>query len=142
MAIPRFIYFDLGNVLVNFDHHRGARQMAEVAGVAEQLIWEVVFASDLEMEYERGAITTQEFYKVFCDRTATRPDRDALLSAASDIFELNESMVPILSELRERGHRMGILSNTNESHWKFITDGRSLALLPKRSSSRMIASRM
>jgi putative hydrolase of the HAD superfamily len=124
MAIPQFIYFDLGNVLVNFDHHRGARQMAEVAGISERKVWQVVFESDLEMEYERGAITTQEFYEAFCEQTSTRPDRDALLLAASDIFELNESIVPILSELRESGYRMGILSNTNEAHWKFIADGR------------------
>lgn len=124
MAPPRFIYFDLGNVLVYFDHRRAARQMAEVAATSEQLVWKVVFESELHMEYERGAITTQQFYEAFCDRTATRPDCDALLLAASDIFELNESIVPLLMELRDGGHRMGILSNTNEAHWKFIADGR------------------
>jgi putative hydrolase of the HAD superfamily len=124
VAAPRFIYFDLGNVLVNFDHHRAARQMAEVAGISERLVWEAVFESDLELEYERGAITTLEFYESFCDRTRTRPDYGALLLAASDIFELNESIVPFVTELRDCGHRLGILSNTNESHWNFVADGR------------------
>ncbi|MCA9125282.1 MAG: HAD family phosphatase [Planctomycetaceae bacterium] len=124
VASPRFIYFDLGNVLVHFDHRRGARQMAEVAGISEHVVQEIVFEGDLLMEYERGAITTQEFYEAFCDRTSTRPDCDLLLLAASDIFELNESIVPLLKELRETGHRLGILSNTNEAHWKFIADGR------------------
>ncbi|MDA1055094.1 MAG: HAD family phosphatase [Planctomycetota bacterium] len=124
MAASRFIYFDLGNVLVNFDHHRGARQMAEVAGIAEQVVWEVVFESDLQLEYERGAITTREFFEAFCARTGTRPDYEALLLAAADIFEVNESIIPLLMELRERHHRLGILSNTNESHWEFISDGR------------------
>ena len=121
---PRFIYFDLGNVLVNFDHRRGARQMADVAGISEQLVWEVVFDSDLEMQYERGAITTQEFFDAFCARTRTQPDYDALLLAAADIFEMNESIVPLVTELRDRGHRLGILSNTNQSHWDFILGGR------------------
>lgn len=124
MATPRFIYFDLGNVLINFDHHRAARQMAEVAGVPEQLVWKVVFESDLHVEYERGAISTPEFYEAFCDRTKSRPEYEALFLAASDIFELNESIVPLLHELRERGHRLGVLSNTNESHWNFIASGR------------------
>ena len=124
MAAPRFIYFDLGNVLVNFDHHRGARQMAGVAGIAEQLVWQVVFESDLQLEYECGAITTREFYEAFCARTGTRPDYDALLLAGADIFELNEGIVPLVAELRDSGHRLGILSNTNESHWNFIADGR------------------
>ena len=101
MAIPRFIYFDLGNVLINFDHHRAARQMAEVAGVSEQLVWKIVFESDLELEYERGAISTREFYEAFCTRTGSRADYDALLLAASDIFELNDGIVPLLSQLHE-----------------------------------------
>ena len=124
MAVPSFIYFDLGNVLVNFDHHRGARQMAEVAGVSKRLVWEIVFESDLELEYERGAITTREFYEMFCARTGARPDYAALLLAAADIFELNENIVPLVAELRDRGNRLGVLSNTNESHWDFIADGR------------------
>lgn len=124
MAIPRFLYFDLGNVLLNFDHHVGARQMAEVAGLSEQLVWEVVFEGDLLLEYERGAITTREFYEAFCSQTQTRADYGALLLAASDIFKLNESIVPLLAELRDGGHRLGILSNTNEAHWNFVADGR------------------
>ena len=125
MAVPpRFIYFDLGNVLVNFDHRRGARQMAEVAGVSERLVWEVVFESDLHLEYERGAITSRECYETFCARTATRPDYDALFLAAADIFEPNDSIVPLVAELHKRKHRLGILSNTNESHWNFIASGR------------------
>ncbi len=123
-AAPRFIYFDLGNVLLNFDHHRSARQMAEVAGTSEQVVWQFVFEGDLLLEYERGAITTREFYEAFCARAQSRPDFDALLLAASDIFELNESIVPLLAELRDRGHRLGILSNTNEAHWNFVADGR------------------
>jgi glucose-1-phosphatase len=47
-----------------------------------------------------------------------------LLHAASDIFELNESIVPLVTELCEQGHRLGILSNTNESHWNFIASSR------------------
>lgn len=124
MAAIRFIYFDLGNVIVNFDHHRAARQMAEVAGVSADNVWDAVFAGDLEAEYERGAISTREFYEAFCKRTQTQPDYGALLLAASDIFELNEAIVPLVDELLVRGHRLGILSNTNEAHWKLITSGR------------------
>ncbi|MEO8496665.1 MAG: HAD family phosphatase [Planctomycetota bacterium] len=124
MAQSRFIYFDLGNVLVNFDHHRAARQMAEVAGIPEQLVWEVVFGSELHLEYERGALTTREFYEAFCARTQTRADDATLLLAGADIFEMNDSIVPLVAELGGRGQRLGILSNTNESHWDIITDGR------------------
>ncbi len=121
---PRFIYFDLGNVLVNFDHQRGARQMAAVAGITPQQAWEALFADDLELDYERGDLSTREFYEAFCERTSTRPDFTALQHAAADIFEINVSMTPLVAQLRAAGHRLGILSNTNEIHWQHIANGR------------------
>jgi hypothetical protein len=30
---PRFIYFDMGNVLLHFSHERQAEQVAQVAGL-------------------------------------------------------------------------------------------------------------
>jgi len=39
-----------------------------------------------------------------------------LRSAAADIFVANESMFPVLDRLKERGHRLVLLSNTNASH--------------------------
>ncbi|MEX2187519.1 MAG: HAD family phosphatase [Pirellulales bacterium] len=128
MAI-RFVYFDFGNVLFNFDHRRAARQMAAVAGVSEDRVWEVVFAGDLEHRYEAGQITSDEFYEQFCRATDTRPDRAKLMFAAGAIFELNTPIVPVVAQLQSAGHRTGVLSNTCECHWQYCVDGR-FALLP------------
>jgi len=124
MRTPEFIYFDLGNVLLHFDHRRAARQMAAVASCSESLAWEVVFDRGLHWEYERGDLTTRQFYEAFCEATRTRPDEDALIHAAADIFELNVPIVPIVAALRSAGRRLGILSNTNEAHWQFVSQGR------------------
>lgn len=121
---PKFLYFDLGNVLLFFDHHRAARQMAAVAGISEQLAWRAVFESPLEDDYESGKVTSRGFYDHFCKATGSRPDYDALLHAASDIFELNSAIVPIVIHLHRARYRLGILSNTNQSHWRLICDGR------------------
>jgi putative hydrolase of the HAD superfamily len=119
MAIE-FVYFDLGNVLIHFDHERAARQMAEVAGVSEQQAWDAVFADGLSLRYEQGALTTRQFYETFCERTNASPEFDAVVHAASDIFEVNESILPIVEGLRGSGPRLGILSNTNAAHWTFV----------------------
>lgn len=121
---PKFIYFDLGNVLLFFDHHRAARQMGEVAGLTEDQVWKVVFEGSLEDEYEAGRVSSRKFYDRFCEATNTRPDHDALLRAAADIFELNVDLVPVILHLHRGGNRLGILSNTNEAHWEFISHGR------------------
>ena len=69
----RFLYFDLGNVLLLFDRQKGVRQMAEVAGVSADVVQSAVFESDLSRRYELGAISSREFYEEFCERTQTRP---------------------------------------------------------------------
>lgn len=126
---PKVLYFDLGNVLLYFDHARAARQMAAVAGIDETLAWEVVFSGGLEHRYERGEISRQEFYETFCRLTDSRPNLDELERAASDIFTLNVSILPVVGNLCNAGYRLGILSNTNESHWRFVSQGRYAILL-------------
>jgi FMN phosphatase YigB (HAD superfamily) len=119
MQQPRFIYFDLGNVLLYFDHHLAARQMGEVAGVPEQAVWDLVFATDLELRYEAGEVDDRGFYEIFCRRTDTRPDYDAFLLAGSAIFRPNVSIYPVLNGLLTAGHRLGVLSNTCPAHWAY-----------------------
>lgn len=128
LRTPEFIYFDLGNVVLHFDHHRGARQMAALAGVPEERVWDLVFAGPLELAYEAGQLTSEQFYEVFCRETGSRPDFEALLHAAADIFELNVPVVPLIAHLHSAGYRLGILSNTNAAHWEFVSRGRYAVL--------------
>jgi FMN phosphatase YigB (HAD superfamily) len=121
---PRFLYFDLGNVLLNFDHRLAARQMGEVAGLAAERVWEIVFAGDLEWRYEAGEIGDREFYEIFCGQSGTRPDFEALLLAGSAIFSPNTSIFPVVAALDAAGYRLGILSNTCPGHWAYCSDGR------------------
>lgn len=112
------IYFDLGNVLLKFDHELMVRQMAEVAGVPVEVVRAAAFEGGLQARYERGQMTTDEFYDAFCDATGTQPNFDALCHAASDIFTVNVPMLPVVTHLKATGHRLGILSNTCQCHWE------------------------
>ncbi|MHB1034826.1 MAG: HAD family hydrolase [Pirellulales bacterium] len=121
---PKFLYFDLGNVLLLFDHHLMCRQMAEVAGIEAERVWRVIFDEGLEKRFETGEISAREFYDSFCRQTGTRPDYDALAYAASAIFEPNAPMMPVLARLSAVGHRLGLLSNICETHWAYCASGR------------------
>jgi putative hydrolase of the HAD superfamily len=121
---PEFLYFDLGNVLLYFDHHLACRQMAAVSGVPADRIWDVIFESGLELLYEAGAVGSQEFHERFCRETDSHPDYDALAHAASAIFEVNLPMKALLAHLSAAGHRLGLLSNTNPIHWAYVAGGR------------------
>ncbi len=121
---PSFLYFDLGNVLLKFDHRLACRQMGELAGVPAEKVWEIVFASDLEMRYEAGEIDDRGFYEIFCGQTDSRPDFAGLLLAGSAIFRPNYSIFPVVAALDAAGYRMGILSNTCPAHWAYCSGGR------------------
>ena len=124
MRKPSFIYFDLGNVLLKFDHRQACRQMGEVAPLPADRVWDVVFASDLELRYEAGEFDDREFYEIFCRQTDSRPDFDAFLLAGSEIFTPNVPIFPIVAGLDAGGYRLGILSNTCPAHWAYCTGGR------------------
>jgi glucose-1-phosphatase len=123
MAV-KFIYFDLGNVLVYFDYQVACRQMGAVAGCTPEKVWQTLFDTDLELRYESGAINDQQFYDQFCEAVGSRPDYDQLLRAGSEIFHLNHSMIPIVAQLDAAGYRLGILSNTCPPHWAYCSAGR------------------
>src|SRR5262245_3652341 len=104
----KFFYFDLGNVLLHFDHRRGCRQMAELSGACAEQVYELFFKTGLNARLESGAVSDDESYEIFCRETGTRPDRARLFAAAGDIFEINQSILPLVESLRQAGHRLGI----------------------------------
>ncbi len=114
----KFLYFDLGNVLVTFSTERMFRQMGEVAGIEPAVVKAIVVEAGLQQQLESGEITSRQFHDTFCERTGARADFDALLHAGSDIFELNLSMLPVVASLQQGGYRLGLLSNTCENHWQ------------------------
>ena len=118
MAI-RFLYFDLGNVLLNFSHRQACEQMGEVSGVSADKVWEVVFESSLEHRFESGEIDDQQFYEEYCTGIGAKPEYDALLRAGSEIFSVNAPILPLVAQLKAGCHRLGILSNTCRAHWSY-----------------------
>ncbi len=120
-----FFYFDMGNVLLHFSHERMAAQMAAIVGCTAERAWNVLFEGSLGIRHEEGRISADQFYEEFCRSAgvANLPaiDRTALELAANDIFWLHTPMVAIIGRLNAAGYRLGVLSNTNRGHWRFVT---------------------
>jgi glucose-1-phosphatase len=115
----KFLYFDLGIVLVDFSLEQMLRQMADVSGIRPEEAKAAVFDSGLQRAYESGHLSTREFYERFCRETGANPPLDDLLRAASEIFSLNYSMIGVAAWLQQAGWPTGILSNTCECHWEY-----------------------
>ncbi len=116
---PKFIYFDLGNVLLNFSHRRAAEQMAAVSGASTEQIWGFVFDGSLQTQLECGQITSSQFCSAFRTATGSQVTDEVLIQAASDIFWLNAPVITVVGQLAAAGFRLGLLSNTCQAHWDF-----------------------
>ena len=118
----QFIYFDMGKVLLEFDHDRMARQVADAGDVPIAQVESLLLdgESNLEIDIETGTIDEATFHQKFCDATGSKIGFDELMLACADIFWLNTRIVPVLKRLRTANFPMAILSNTSPTHWEFV----------------------
>ena len=120
LATPRFLYFDLGNVLLNFDHDIACRNLAALLGTTWEQIRSIVFETDLQWRYERGDISTDELADELFRQAGHHAPLAEMRRACAEIFEVNLPVVPIAGQLRAAGYRLGILSNTCDAHWQHV----------------------
>lgn len=113
-------FFDMGNVLVHFSHDVMCRNIARVCGWTESQTRTFLLDEGRQWKLERGEITEEQFHEEFCQATGRRLDFDELCHAAADIFWLNESIIPVLQQLKAAGKRLVLLSNTSITHIRFI----------------------
>lgn len=121
---PDFMYFDLGNVLLFFDHGLAMRSMAKIAGVAPERMRSVVMDSPLQIQYETGLITGEEFIERIAGSLGISLDTREMLQAAADMFIPNHQIVPVLEYVKRAGIPIGLLSNTCQAHWEWIVEQR------------------
>jgi putative hydrolase of the HAD superfamily len=115
--MKRTLFFDLGNVLIFFDHHKMCRQVAELCGLTVESVQEIMY--QYGDAYERGAISSQALHEEICRTAQMKIPFQALMHAVSDIFQPNLPVISIALQLKEKGHRLFLLSNTCEAHFNF-----------------------
>lgn len=116
--MKRTIFFDLGNVLIFFDHLKMCRQTADYCGLPLEKVQE--FLLGYLDPYERGSIDSQTIFEQLAKMSPHPLEFSQLMHAVSDIFEPNLPTIAIATKLKEQGHRLFLLSNTCEAHFNFV----------------------
>lgn len=118
--VKRFVYFDLGNVLVTFDHRIAGENLARISGRSIQLVMNELFSKDLQTRYETGLVSDSDYVAevnayLDCDLPV-----DLVLDAISDMFQPNWLIIEALDMVVQASVPFGILSNTCNAHWQWL----------------------
>ncbi len=110
---PVFI-FDLGKVLVDFDYTIAARKVAARSAKAPADLHAFLGSSPLLLEYESGRVTRRKFYEAVRDAVGFTGDLEEFGGYFADIFSEMPATIALHAELRQRGFKSYIFSNTND----------------------------
>lgn len=114
----RAIFFDLGNVLLDFDWARAIPRFAEYNGGDEQRILDFL-RDPVHVKFEEGRVTPQQFYDDFVSRTGVKVSYEVFGAIWSDIFVEIETTTELLGELSHR-YALYLVSNTNALHVEHV----------------------
>ncbi|MBI5343814.1 MAG: HAD family phosphatase, partial [Deltaproteobacteria bacterium] len=114
---PEGVIFDLGGVLLAFDHMDVCRALGRLSGKTPDEVYGRIFKSGLEEAYDKG-LPTWEFYHEALKRLGMNIPFDEFSRIWCGIFTEKNDVIEILASLKGRT-RLFLLSNTNELHFEF-----------------------
>ncbi len=116
----RTCFFDMGNVLVHFSHDRMCRNIADISGLPESAVRQFLMTEQRQWMMERGELSEADFCLQLSQYSGRTLQTETVSEALGDIFQLNDSIVPVLQQLKAAGQRLVLLSNTSMAHVRFI----------------------
>ncbi len=118
----RCVLFDLGRVLIDFDHLIAARAIAARSTRSPQELFDFFFNSPLVMRFEEGALTPEAFFAQIKRQTGIDIGFREFVRIWNGIFFMNDHnkrVYQLAKSLRGR-YRVGLLSNVNKLHFEYL----------------------
>ena len=112
-------FFDLGNVLVRFDHQRSAEKIAAHCRMGPEELYRLFFESPLIIAHDEGRISTREFYEGLKGQVGLSLGYDSFLPVWNEIFSENREVAALVRRLLPR-YPCFLISNTNRPHFEHI----------------------
>jgi FMN phosphatase YigB (HAD superfamily) len=113
--MPPAIIFDLGKVLVDFDYSIAARRIvARSTGKSLGTLRDLLTTSPLVVDFESGRLTRHEVFRAVRNAVGFEGDEEEFGSYFADIFTEMPATIALHAELRRRGFKTYIFSNTND----------------------------
>ena len=111
--------FDLGRVLVDFDHRISAAKIAALTGKDAGWLYDFFFESELTMAFDEGRISPQQFYAELKKITGLRIGYNEFARIWSDIFSEKTDVCDFVMALK-KDYRLVLISNVNVLQFEHI----------------------
>ncbi len=116
------VIFDLGRVLIDFDHWIAARKLAVLTDKSPQELYNLFFDSRLVQSFEEGKISPQNFFQKVREMLNIKIEFEEFVPLWSGIFfltEENKAVYHLAKRLHNR-YKVALLSNVNALHFEYI----------------------
>jgi len=119
---PRAVIFDLGRVILDFDHNIAAQKIYRFTAKTPNEIYQIFFDSDLTVSFEEGKISPFDFYLRIKELLALRLGYEDFVDIWNSIFFLTPDNLEVYSlAIRlSRHYPTLLLSNINLLHLEYI----------------------
>lgn len=114
------IIFDLGKVLVDFDHNISARRISELTGKPQEWLYELFFDSELTKIFDEGKISPRKFYTEMKKLTGLKISFQEFAPIWSDIFSEKTDVCEFAACLK-KDYRLLLMSNVNALQFEHIS---------------------
>ena len=117
------IFFDLGNVWIDFDHWIAVNKFVSSAGLKPGEIFKIIFDSPYTEEFEEGRISPLDFFTKMNDVFKTGLLFKEFVTIWNEIFFLSKENIMLhefARTLKER-YFLLLLSNTNALHYEWLS---------------------
>lgn len=112
--------FDLGNVIVDIDFNRVLGAWSDFSRVPLATLKQNFTMGEAFHQHERGEISDEAFAEAMCHEMDLPLSYEQFAHGWQAIFvALRPEVIDIMNNLREQGHRVVVLSNTNALHTTF-----------------------
>ncbi|WLI76582.1 glucose-1-phosphatase [Kosakonia sp. H02] len=112
--------FDLGNVIIDIDFNRVLGAWSDFSRVPLATLKQNFAMGEPFHLHERGEISDEEFAKALCEELELPLSYEQFSTGWQAVFvALRPDVIDIMHKLREQGHRVVVLSNTNRLHTTF-----------------------
>lgn len=115
------IIFDLGKVIVDFDHGAVCRRLVPYCSYSPEQIFKLVFGSSFEDQFDRGLISPETFFKSISRELDLHMSMDSFREMWNTIFSLNPGIEQLIRHLAKQ-YQLLCLSNTNVWHYEYCLE--------------------